>query len=609
MEDNEDFKAWSCPEKRDKTSKYCVFHNSEVKEWDAKVVSRFAKKVKDAEKEFERNKSSKLMCIGFFFPSNFSFTLLDLPTEKHSEMKKDENRRNYKIPVYLSDAIFNGQVEFSYCTFEESLNLSGAIFKRQVLFRKTEFLGRFYPRNAKFYDNVNFWKAFFLNADFHDTLFYDKANFHGTKFDGVKTRFLDVRFQGKANFEDTKFYVETEFTGTTFKEANFSQNVRFDRLAKFRSVVFETGESIDFGVIDLRNVSFIGTEITRVKFHDDAKWGGEDSLTVLDERELRSMKQRLLLNWEKFPDEEMYKKQLIDFLVTRFGVTSIHLDSEFKKSPDNKSVTIFKTYKNPETGQLQKTGIELGSIVLDYEKLARVSNGQVTYYDFFKSARLTIGGVPYYEFIIRKESNDTNLFYSNYPLIESVKAIYRGLRENYEYRLRYDEAGKFFVKEMELKRIYNSRKSEIFHKEEVERLDFPRLSRNLVRPKKNNILIRNIFSLAGWYRILALYGEDLLRPLIAGTAIIIMSTIFWLVQVSPSGEPSLTTVGLANATNSTVWTMAFERTMADFLPILSSPTGVSVGLIDFIIKIVGGAITFGLLAIGLRRRFERRFRH
>jgi hypothetical protein len=32
--------------------------------------------------------------------------------------------------------------------------------------------------------------------------------------------------------------------------------------------------------------------------------------------------------------------------------------------------------------------------------------------------------------------------------------VYRNLRENYEFRLRYDEGGKFFTKEMELKRKY-----------------------------------------------------------------------------------------------------------------------------------------------------------
>ena len=37
--------------------------------------------------------------------------------------------------------------------------------------------------------------------------------------------------------------------------------------------------------------------------------------------------------------------------------------------------------------------------------------------------------------------------------IESVIAIYRNLRENCEYWLRYDEASQFFMREMELKRI------------------------------------------------------------------------------------------------------------------------------------------------------------
>jgi hypothetical protein len=40
------------------------------------------------------------------------------------------------------------------------------------------------------------------------------------------------------------------------------------------------------------------------------------------------------------------------------------------------------------------------------------------------------------------------------PSLGSIMAVYRNLRENYEFRLRYDEAGEFFKKEMELKRKY-----------------------------------------------------------------------------------------------------------------------------------------------------------
>jgi hypothetical protein len=47
--------------------------------------------------------------------------------------------------------------------------------------------------------------------------------------------------------------------------------------------------------------------------------------------------------------------------------------------------------------------------------------------------------------------------------------------------------------------------------------------------------------------------------------------------------------------------------MGDFIPLLTLPSDIKVGLIDYVIKIVGGAVTFGLLAIALRRKFERKY--
>jgi hypothetical protein len=38
-------------------------------------------------------------------------------------------------------------------------------------------------------------------------------------------------------------------------------------------------------------------------------------------------------------------------------------------------------------------------------------------------------------------------------------------------------------------------------------------------------------------------------------------------------------------------------------------SNVKVVVIDCVIKVVGGAVTFALIAVALRRRFERRFRH
>jgi hypothetical protein len=141
--------------------------------------------------------------------------------------------------------------------------------------------------------------------------------------------------------------------------------------------------------------------------------------------------------------------------------------------------------------------------------------------------------------------------------------------------------------------------------------------------KRNGRFRRNLFSLTGWYYHLSRYGEDLLRPTLAGIVIVFLSTLFWLTQSRPTLEPTLnftsispdianhtsTIILLKNTTNYEHWLKAFERSMADFLPILSIGGEVKVGIIDYVIKIIGGAVTFGLIAIALRRRFERRYRH
>jgi len=89
---------------------------------------------------------------------------------------------------------------------------------------------------------------------------------------------------------------------------------------------------------------------------------------------------------------------------------------------------------------------------------------------------------------------------------------------------------------------------------------------------------------------------------------VLLSTLFWVMQSNPSLEPHASTfVGLDQAVNGTQWQKAFERSLADYLPLLSLGRDIKVGIIDFVIKIVGGALTFGLLLIAFRRKFERKY--
>jgi hypothetical protein len=74
--------------------------------------------------------------------------------------------------------------------------------------------------------------------------------------------------------------------------------------------------------------------------------------------------------------------------------------------------------------------------------------------------------------------------------------------------MRYDEAGQFFIREMELKRKYRSK-------------DYGFVV------KQNKWLRRN-FSLTGLYYNLFVYGEDLKRPaLILLLPLFILSTLYW----------------------------------------------------------------------------------
>ncbi len=122
--------------------------------------------------------------------------------------------------------------------------------------------------------------------------------------------------------------------------------------------------------------------------------------------------------------------------------------------------------------------------------------------------------------------------------------------------------------------------------------------------------------MTGIYYHLSRYGESISRPILSGVIIVFLATMFWLTQSNPTLEPHFpptvetvstsTFVGFREIYSGTQWLKSFERSFADFLPLL--PAGdFKVGIIDFIIKIVGGALTFGLLLIAFRRKFERKY--
>jgi hypothetical protein len=84
---------------------------------------------------------------------------------------------------------------------------------------------------------------------------------------------------------------------------------------------------------------------------------------------------------------------------------------------------------------------------------------------------------------------------------------------------------------------------------------------------------------------------------------VFLSTLFWLTQSDPTFQPSFSQnnpsssnisnfTGAVNFTNTSHLLKSFERSIASFIPLLPMGSDIKVGAIDYIIKIVGGALTF-----------------
>jgi uncharacterized protein YjbI with pentapeptide repeats len=386
---------------------------------------------------------------------------------------------------------------------------------------------------------------------FNETRFYRNADFSNVTFSG-KARFWKATFSGEAAFLRATFSGEAFFEDATFSgEAAFYQAI-FTGKASFWKATF-TGE-VSFRKATFSEVDFGNATFSTAVFFSGAKFSG-----------------RVYFQGAKFLGEAY-------FLGSQFGEETLFRYTLFEQP---------------------------NKVTFDDSNLSKVSfaDSDITRIRFGDKIRW--GGKDKFTIIEEewlkekaKGKDKRANVYDNVSL-KLVLSVYRNLRENYEFRLRYDDAGEFFIKEMELKRKYRGTESE-----------------NSLEIKENGWFTRH-FSLTGLYYHLSRYGEDILRPTLIAIITVSASTLFWVTQSNPTLEPHFdpslaetvstsTFIGFREITNGTQWLKGFERSLADFLPLLSLGGETQVGIIDYIIKIFGG-LTFLLLAIALRRKFERKY--
>jgi len=183
----------------------------------------------------------------------------------HLENKSDEEAKTFETVFWKELEVMENdkdieKLDFTQFIFPESISFQNHLFKKSIIFERAQFInGNF--TGAKFNNKAWFSHAQFnTEVQFTSAQFNDEVYFVGTQFNN-KTYFLEVQFNNEANFGSAQFNNETYF--------------RFSK--------FDKPKVIRFLNINLKNVSFVYTDVSEVEFLN-VEWARKNGrLIVADE--------------------------------------------------------------------------------------------------------------------------------------------------------------------------------------------------------------------------------------------------------------------------------------------------------------------------------------
>jgi uncharacterized protein YjbI with pentapeptide repeats len=398
---------------------------------------------------------------------------------------------------------------------------------------------------------VTFYETKFGDSSFSNATFRGEVRFTEASFNG-EAKFHQTTFHGDVIFNERGFYGRAEFTETTFKGKTQFSDVTFRGGADFNRATFN-GE-----------LSFNGSFESYVSLN--ATYNGEasfDSTTFNEDASFDHSKFNGILSFTdntinrkvSFADVFFKEKHQIIFNGDLSKVSFV--GSDITRAQFREKVVWGRNQSN--SGNTQP---ENGNNTHNKER-----------FDF----------KIHDERQIEEDVKITDKHISTTTSLEAVIAEYRNLRENYEYYLRYEEAGKFFIREMELRRKY-------------------RQSTAIERIEKKSI-VSQIFSFATWYKILSNYGEEPRIPLVIAIGAFAVGTLGFLHLQASSMDKTVYDI---ITTNGTAVFDSMRKTTEAFFPLFPLPE--NSGWLGTTLKVTMVPIV-GLLFITLRRKLERRFRH
>jgi len=611
--DSDEFKTYKCEEDVVKDG-LCIFHHK--KYWEEnkdEVRKKFMEKVKNAIKNKE-----PLLCIGYNLSKvdlskiKFEIPVYFLNTVFHEEVyfsfvefnrevdfrgatflsdadffkatflskadfseAKFSSNADFIRTKFLSEAIFSGVTFLSKADFSEAKFLSEAYFSEakfssnadfirtkflsKVYFRGTKFLSKINFRRTKFSSEVFFRVAIFLSETlFIRTKFLSKVYFRGTKFLS-KVYFTRAGFSGAVVFREAKFLGKTLFDYSTFLDAVYFVNPDFSpgviekclepySCILFRYSNFKKQEKVMFIGCNMERISFIHTNIERVRFRN-VEWGDfriyDEKLLLL--KESKEERKKFIENGKRKLKEisNVSKEKILEILIGKSNANKIEeeivkvLELKIPEVLDEIKWLMVKEKTKDEEDKLNKLlrefENEVDKIIKEAEKVINMGNKEIEYN------------------ILNDIILDEDL------VLDNVLAVYRALRENYDYYLKYDESGKFFINEMKLKKRFS------------------------------NFTEKIVLSI---YELLCIYGESYRRTIAWILATILLFALARLLfEASPL---SLDINSLIDSLNNSIAAFFQLSNKDDPLTIMERVASIPI---------------LGTFIIALRRKLERRIRH
>ncbi len=151
------------------------------------------------------------------------------------------------------------KIDFSEVTFRRYVDFSKATFTGPADFNESKFLGRADFTDSKFLGNVKFMMSqFSVYTNFSGSSFSKNVDFFDTKFQ-ESVDFVEVKFSGDIDFKGSVFSRDVDFSRSIFLKNSSFVNVKFNENCNFNRVKFKNRADFQETIFQRRS-SFHGRE-------------------------------------------------------------------------------------------------------------------------------------------------------------------------------------------------------------------------------------------------------------------------------------------------------------------------------------------------------------